>query len=151
MAQDQVGAPRTAGAAQDRLLLAGRALLALLFIAVGASKIFATAAYTAYFAAHGLPFPEAMPALVFAIEVGGGIALLLGVETRLLAFGFIAYTAAATLIAHRFWADPRGPAQTADFINFCKNLAIIGGFVLLAATGGGYYAADAWRQRRSRA
>ena len=58
---------------------------------------------------------------------------------------FIFYTIAATLISHRFWASPDAATQGADLINFFKNLAIIGGFVLLFAEGGGRYSVDAWR------
>ena len=132
----------------DRILLAGRALLASLFIVIGATKLLAVAGFTRYFAAKGMPLPEAMPYVAFVIEVGGGLVLLLGIKTRTMAVLFSLYTLAATLISHRFWASPDAATQGADLINFFKNLAIIGGFTLLFGAGGGRYSVDAWRAAR---
>ena len=70
-----------------------------------------------------------------------GIAVLIGFQTRLATLLLIAFTVIATLIAHRFW-DFQGAQRPMQQTQFFKNLAIIGGFVALWASGPGRYAVD---------
>jgi putative oxidoreductase len=67
-------------------------------------------------------------------------------EVRYVALLMVAFVIVATLISHRFW-EFDGAARRAQEINFSKNVAIIGGFVLLNAGGGGRFAMERlWRR-----
>src|SRR5919107_6268995 len=77
------------------------------------------------------------------------LALLIGVQVRLASVLLLLFTVAATLIAHRFWEYQPGAARQMQQINFFKNVAIVGGFVFLAAHGGGRYCIEQlWRHDR---
>jgi putative oxidoreductase len=79
--------------------------------------------------------------LIAAIELFGGIAILLGIKTRWVAWAFVVWIIIATGLGHVFWTM-EGPARAANMANFYKNLAIIGGYLLLAIHGGGRYSVD---------
>jgi putative oxidoreductase len=118
-----------------RVLLSARLLMAAIFVLSGARKALAFAGTAGYFAKLGLPMPEAVTALVILIEVGGGLALIAGWQLKPLALAMAAFTLATAFIGHAFWAVP--PEQFgAQLNNFMKNLAMVGGFVLLAGTAG---------------
>jgi putative oxidoreductase len=133
------------------VLLAARVLLALLFITAGFGKISTGAAFAAAMARKGMPLAGAFPVLAVAIELGGGLVLLAGFRTRLLAVLFAVYVVVATVISHAFWAMDDPAQRAANAIHFYKNLAIIGGFLLLYVTGGGDLSLDAALGSRRRA
>lgn len=114
------------------LYTAGRALMALLFLVAGIRKAMAYAGTVSSFTTLGLPMPEVVAPVVMAIEIGGGLALLLGFRTRVVATLLALFTLATALIGHRFWA-----AESAQFNaqlnNFLKNIAIVGGFLVVIA------------------
>lgn len=91
--------------------------------------------------AGGAAPPTWLGYLIAAIELLGGIAILLGIKTRWVAWAFVVYVIIATGLAHEFWTM-EGPARGANQANFYKNLAIIGGYLLLAIHGGGGYSVD---------
>jgi hypothetical protein len=72
---------------QNALSLAGRALIALLFIPAGLSKIGSFAGVAGYIASKGVPLPEVCAALAIAAELGLGLLILLGWQTRWAALG----------------------------------------------------------------
>ena len=76
------------------------------------------------------------------VELGVATAILIGLWPRLAALVMIAYTIAATLMFHQFWASPPA-AVVGQTLNFLKNLGIIGGFALIAAYGAGSYSVQA--------
>lgn len=115
----------------SRFSLVARLLIALLFLVAGLRKLLAYGATTAYFSALGLPFPGLVAAIVIAIEIGGAIALTLGFRLAWVATGLGLFTLATAVAGHAFWSAE--PAQfSAQLNNFLKNLAISGGFILLA-------------------
>jgi len=91
--------------------------------------------------AGGAAPPTWLGYLIAAIEFLGGIAILLGIKTRWVAAAFVVWIIIATGLAHEFWLM-EGPARAANQANFYKNLAIIGGYLLLAIHGGGRYSVD---------
>jgi len=121
--------------------LAGRILLAAPFVVSGYGKIGAFAATAGVMTGKGLPLAEALLALAIVIELGGGLALVIGWMTRWAALAIIAFTVVATLVFHNFWAVPADQAMMQQ-ISFMKNLSIIGGLLLLVAFGPGRYAID---------
>src|SRR5262249_61024194 len=75
------------------------------------------------------------------------VAILVGFKTRWIAWAFVAWLIVVTYVAHPFWTmdgQPRG----LNMVNFYKNLAIIGGYLLLATAGGGRYSADGQMTKR---
>jgi putative oxidoreductase len=128
-------------------LLVGRILLALVFLVAGIRKVMAPAASAGYLAKLGFPAPEIMVWVAIAFELGGAILLILGWKTRWAAWALALFTLIATFAAHRFWEVD--PAQYANQMNhFLKNLAIIGGMAILAATGPGPLSVDGRRRVR---
>ena len=86
----------------------------------------------------GSPMPIWFGYLIGAIEFLGGIAIILGIKTRLVAWLFVIYLILITYFGHPFWAT----GEAADKGNFYKNLAIIGAFLMLAVQGGGTHSVD---------
>ena len=110
-------------------LLAGRAMLAAMFIMAGVSKIGGYAGTAAYMESFGLP-GMLLPAVI-ALEIGGGMAILLGIQTRLAALLLGAFTLLAAAIFHSDFSQPM------QSILFSKNIAIVGGFLMLSVQGPG--------------
>jgi putative oxidoreductase len=110
---------------------AARALMALIFIIAGVRKLLAFAGTADYFSHLGLPLPELATALTIALEIGGGLALLFGLYLPVVAAVLGVFTVATAVIGHPFWAAE--PAQfNGQLNNFLKNVAMAGGFLLLA-------------------
>ena len=125
----------------DTVALVGRALLAAMFISSGVGKIAGFAGTAGYIASKGLPVSEVLAALAIFVELGGGLALLVGFKARWAALMIAVFTAVITPIFHNFWAVPE--AQVAmQKVNFWKNLAIIGGMLMVFAFGPGRFSVD---------
>lgn len=128
---------------QTNLLAAvGRVLIALIFIASGASKIANPEATQAYIASAGLPLPLISYLVAVIVELGGGVAILLGYHARISSLAVAVFTLAAAVFFHRNFADQN------QMIHFMKNLAITGGLLQVVAYGAGGFSLDGWRQRR---
>jgi putative oxidoreductase len=134
--------------ASDLALLLARIALSVLFIPGGLRKLMDLGSFTAGLQKQGVPYADVLAPLGAGIEFLGGIAVLIGFQTRLAAVLMILFTIAATLIAHRFW-EFEGPARQMQQGQFFKNLAIVGGFLALSVSGAGRYALD-WVWRRDR-
>jgi len=111
-----------------------RLLLAQVFLIAGLTKITGYADTQGYMEAMGIP--GALLPLVILLEAGGGLAIILGWQTRLVAATLALFSLAAAVIFHNNLADQM---QT---IMFMKNLAIAGGLILLVAHGAGGYSLD---------
>lgn len=133
-------------ALQNPLTLAGRLLLALLFLPAGLTKIAGFAGTVGYIASKGLPLPAVGAVIAIGVEVLGGLALLVGFGTRVAALVLALFTVAATVIFHAWWAVP-AEAQMVQQLMFFKNIAVVGGLLVLAAHGAGGWSLDAKRQR----
>src|SRR5918994_753288 len=126
-------------------MLAGRILLSLIFLIAGYRKLMAVAATAGYFGKLGFPMPEVMAWVAIAIELGGAILLIVGWKTRWAAWLLGLFTLIAAFAAHRFWEVDA--AQYANQMNhFLKNIAMVGGFIILAATGPGALSVDGRRR-----
>jgi putative oxidoreductase len=124
--------------ARDVAALVGRLLMAALFLLEGWSKLRGYDAAVAYMQRYGVP-ALLLPATI-AVEIGGGLALALGWQSRTAALILAAFCIAAAVIFHTNFAD-RG-----QVLHFEKDLAIAGGLLALAALGPGRYAVRAFRQ-----
>jgi putative oxidoreductase len=114
--------------------LIARFLLAHIFILAGFNKIGGYEGTAAYMASVGVP--GMLLPLVIILEIGGGLAILAGWQTRLAAYALAAFTALAAIIFHSDLADPM------QKIMFMKNWAITGGLLLLAVNGAGAMSMD---------
>jgi len=118
--------------------LTGRALLSAIFIMAGASKLGAWAGTQAYMESMGVP--GALLPLVVLLEIGGGLAVLLGWQARINAFLLACFSVVSALVFHADFGD-----QTQS-IMFMKNLAMAGGLLMLVVSGAGAWSIDARQQ-----
>ena len=124
------------------LTLFGRIGLSLIFIISGLGKIAAYAGTQQYMESAGLP--GALLPLVIALELGGGLAILTGAFTRWIALAMAAFALASAVVFHAHFDD------AAQAINFWKNVAMAGGFLMVAAHGAGTLSLDhLWNKRRN--
>jgi putative oxidoreductase len=114
--------------------LAGRILLAVPFLLSGLGKLGAYGATAAYMSSAGVP-GTLLPAVI-ATEVLGALAIILGWKTRTVAVLLAGFSLLTAITFHRNFADQM------QMINFLKNVAIAGGFLLLVANGAGPLSID---------
>ena len=130
---------------QNPLTLIGRLLFALLFLPAGISKIGGFAGTVGYIGSKGLPMAEVGAVIAILVEVGGALALIAGFGTRFAALALAAFALVATFFFHNFWGVPADQAMMQQLM-FYKNIAVVGGLLLLAAHGAGAWSLDARRQ-----
>ncbi|MFS2323970.1 MULTISPECIES: DoxX family protein [Brucella] len=119
--------------------LVARVFLSILFILAGFSKLTAISGTAGYFAGLGLPVPTVTAVIVGLVEFVGGLAILVGFQTRIAAAIVALFTIGATLVAHMNFAEGMNALMAQ------KNLAIAGGLILLALQGAGSISIDAKR------
>jgi putative oxidoreductase len=127
----------------DSLALIGRCLIAVMFLLSGFGKVAAPAATIAWIASTGLPMPSVGYVGAIIIELGGGLLLILGWQTRVLGAVLSVFAIATALIFHRNVADQN------QLFHFLKNIAVMGGLFQLMAFGAGNFSLDARRARTS--
>ena len=122
--------------------LIGRLLLSNLFIVSGFKKITGFAGTAGYMAAK---MPSLDPSVIkillvitIAVELGGGLMVLLGWQARWAATALLLWMIPVTYIFHAYWGLPPDQMQM-QFINFQKNMAIMGGMLYIIAQGPGRY------------
>lgn len=111
-----------------------RIFLAQIFVLSGMFKIIGYEGTQNYMEAMGIP-GMLLPLVIF-IEIGGGLAIILGWQTRWTAIALAFFTVLAGVIFHSNFSDH------IQMIMFMKNIAITGGLLLLAAHGAGEYSLD---------
>lgn len=122
--------------------LLGRVLMSLIFIVAGVQKIPAFSMMKGYIAMSHLPFPSLALSIAIAIEVLGGLAILVGFWTRFTAWVVFLYLIPTTLFFHLLPAL-NGMDRANNIMNVEKNLAIMGGLLFLAVLGAGRFSFDA--------
>lgn len=121
--------------------LVGRILLALIFVISGFNKIGGFEGTAGYIASKGLPMPQVLAALTIALELGGGILLVIGYKVRIVAILFFLWLIPTTFIFHKFWGIDPAQAQ-GQMNNFLKNVSIMGAMLLVFAFGPGAWSVD---------
>lgn len=129
---------------QDTLALVGRVLVAWLFIPAGWGKIAGFTGVAGYIASKGVPLPEVCAAIAIAAELGLGLLLLIGWQARWTALGLAIFLAVITPIFHGYWALPAAE-QMMQKQAFDKNIAVLGGLLVLTAFGAGRFSLDGKR------
>ena len=125
----------------DAMLAVGRIALAVIFVMSGAMKFMDLGATAGAIASKGLPAPMVLAGLAAATELGGGILIVLGWQTRWAALALAMFTLMAAYFFHDFW-HMEGAARENNMIHAIKNMSIFGGFLMLAAAGAGRYSVD---------
>ena len=115
--------------------LAGRLLLGHIFLLAGLNKISGYDGTAAYMEAMGVP-GGLLPAVI-ALEVLGGLAVIIGFKTRWASYALAAFTVLAAVIFHADFADQM------QMIMFMKNMSITGGLLILSVHGAGALSVDA--------
>ena len=117
-------------------ILAGRILLAVIFLQSGTGKIGNFAATAQNMAGHGMPYPSFFLVGAIFFEVIGSLTLILGYYLRFGAVLILIFLIPTTLIFHNLFVDPKMQVQ------FMKNVSIFGGMLVLLAAGAGRYSLD---------
>jgi putative oxidoreductase len=125
-------------------LLAGRILLSILFITSGWGKIVGYAGTAGYMQAMGVP--SILLPLVILTELGGGLAILVGLQTRIVSFLLAGFCVVAGYLFHYKAISGTAGQEMMDMMNwlaFMKNITIAGGFLTLLGSGAGALSVDA--------
>jgi putative oxidoreductase len=122
----------------------GRLLMTAIFIQSGLGKLSSSAGTIGYIASHGLPAPQVAYWVAVVVELGGGIALLLGWQTRIIA-AVLALFCLATAFGFHYV-----PGDMNMMIHFMKNISMAGGFLVLSAFGPGAWSLDALMGNRAK-
>ena len=122
----------------------GRIVLGLYFLAAGAGKILGPlpAAQIAHMTANGIPSAELMFVLAGACETIGGICMILGLHTRLVAALLAAFCVLTSVTLHAFWKEPQGHEQMVQMIMFMKNFSTMAGLLAFVGFGSGPLSVD---------
>lgn len=127
-------------------LLIARVLMSILYITSGWGKITGYAGTAGYMAAMGVP-TWLLP-LVILTELGGGLLILVGYQTRVVAFLLAGFTLLAGYFFHYRGMTGQAGQEMMDLMNwlmFMKNITIAGGFFALVGAGAGSISVDGKR------
>ncbi len=126
---------------QNTTALAGRILLAAIFIISGYGKITGFAGTAAYMASKGLPAVDVLLVLTILVELGGGLMIALGWKVRWAAALIFLFLIPVTAVFHNPIGLDAAQAQQ-QMINLLKNISIMGGMLGLLASGGGAFSLE---------
>lgn len=124
---------------------AARLLVSWIFIFTGIDKIMHWSGYLQFMASKGMPWAPLFLFGAIVVELGGGLALLLGFQVRVSAMVIFLFLIPTTLIFQNFWSNAGAP-WTSQMIGFLKNLAIMGGLLAVAVAGPGALGVNSRRQ-----
>lgn len=128
-------------------VLVARVLLALMFLFAGIEKFTGLDGTAGYIASAGLPMPKLLALGAGVVEVLGSLLLIVGWQARWAALALAGFTLLASFFFHNFWALPQDQQMT-QMLFFFKNIAAIGGLLMVYAFGAGSISLD---QRRAAA
>lgn len=127
------------------ILLLARMLICWIFVHSALGQIVSFAYWTGRVAEKGVPLPAVAITASIVLQLVGGMALLVGAETRLATWALIVFLIPTTPIMHNFWMM-QGAARDAQENNFLRNMAILGGLLYVGKFGGGHYSVDSWAE-----
>ncbi|RFA30792.1 hypothetical protein CAI21_04615 [Alkalilimnicola ehrlichii] len=125
--------------AHDATLLAARVLLMLMFLISGFETLGAPSHFAGFLGSIGVPLPLLATWIIIALKLLGGAAIVVGLQTRWLAYAFAAFCVATAFLGHF------DPSDVTQMRIFWKNFAVAGGFLLLSVAGPGKLSLDARR------
>ena len=130
---------------QHALNLIGRLLVVALFLPAGIAKLAGFEGTVGYFTSLGMSTPTLAVVVAIVVEVLGGLALLVGFQTRAVAIIMAIFTLAASITGHAYWSAPAESAFVVQLL-FFKNIAVIGGLLVIASAGAGRFSFDGRKQ-----
>jgi putative oxidoreductase len=133
----------------DAIVLIARIFIGWLFLTNGWAKLMNMQGAVNYLTSLNVSNPTFWVWPAMGAEILIGVALILGVATRYVSLFTFVYLIIATALAHRYWEYPAAQ-QVNQYAHFCKNLAIMGGAILLYLTGGGRFSLDNWLRQSNR-
>ena len=125
-------------------VLCGRILFSLIFI-ISSLEDFSQSTI-AYAASYGVPMANFAVPLAGVLSLLGGLSILFGYHARVGAWLLIAFLLPVTLMMHNFWAVPDPAMAKMQQAHFMKNVAMMGGCLLIAYFGAGPWSVDARRR-----
>jgi putative oxidoreductase len=126
--------------------LAARILISQIFILSGVMKVMDPAATAAQMEGRGMFWIPFFLWSAAAVELGGGLSLLVGYKARLGALALLLFLIPVTLTFHNFWTYPDPKEQQQNMILFMHNLTLMGGLLLIMAFGPGPLSVDLWKR-----
>ena len=129
-------------ASRDLAALIGRVLLAFMFVYAGFGKIGGFEGTEGYIASKNLPLPAVATVIAIVVEFVGGLMLAVGWKARWAALAVAVFTLFASILFHNFWAMTDAAAVGVNQLLFMKNIAVIGGLLMVVAFGPGRYSLD---------
>ncbi|OYQ34478.1 hypothetical protein CHU95_10630 [Niveispirillum lacus] len=125
------------------LPVAGRVLLAAIFITSGLSKVTGWEGSLAYVGSAGLPLPSELLLLAAIVtELVGGALIVAGFQTRAAALALAGFSIISAILFHNYWAVADAQMAYLQTVMFWKNVSMAGGFLVLAGHGAGPVAVD---------
>lgn len=132
------------------VIFIARVALSLLFLWGGIEKAIGYAGFVAYLQAKHVPLVLVAAPIATVVEILGGMLLIVGFLTKPLGPAMAAFTLLSGVLGHDFWNALDPAMRHAEMIQFCENVCIAGGFLLLLVTGAGAISIDAVRVAKPR-
>jgi putative oxidoreductase len=128
------------------VVLLGRILFSIIFVL--AARTHFSAMGIGYAASQGVPAANILVPLSGLMAILGGLSVATGYKARWGAWLLVLFLVPVTFMMHRFWdvADPM--AQQMQMVNFMKNLAMLGGALMITYFGAGPLSIDSWMNRK---
>jgi putative oxidoreductase len=114
----------------------GRLLIAAIFLISGLGKVAAPTTTQGYIASVGLPLPVVVYLIAVVVEVCGGVLLIVGYQTRVVAAILAVFAVATALSFHTAFGDQN------QMVHFFKNICMAGGLLQVVAFGAGALSID---------
>ncbi len=117
--------------------LVGRVMLSLIFLMSGLGKVFQFDGQVGYAASQGVPMASAAIAISAVVEIAAAVMIILGYKARLGAAALLLWMIPVNFLMHAFWGMTDPTWKQIHMIMFMKNLAMMGGMLLIIAYGSG--------------
>jgi putative oxidoreductase len=148
MATNSIAIPHgteTKSSSQGAVVVLGRLLFVLIFLMAGSNHF--SRQTIGYAASQGVPLASIAVPLSGVLAIAGGLSILLGYRAKLGAWLIVVFLVPVTLMMHKFWAVQDPMMAQIQMVMFLKNLAMLGGALLISQFGAGPFSLDARRLR----
>jgi putative oxidoreductase len=148
MATNSMAVPHSTEASsfsQGAVVVLGRFFFVLIFLMIVPNHF--SNQTIAFAASQGVPLASIAVPLSGVLSGAGGLSILLGYRAKLGAWLLVVFLVPVTLMMHRFWAVQDPMMAQIQMILFMKNVAMLGGALLISQFGAGPFSLDARRSR----